>query len=176
MCHVHIIKKLPSAQRKKYLPAAQVMPCQDKPKGISLSYSNFVWNLTWTFHQRVLAKLKILLLSKTEVPQERKTFHSATARATQAESCSTWNSFQGAQGTSLRRGCQAGAAVTPSCSTAGSACAVGTACTFHLLLWATGAVTLTALWSLGIHFFPRNLSHYQKYILNVIKFAGQLAV
>lgn len=35
MCHVHITKNylLP---RGKYLPVAQVVSCQDKPKGISL--------------------------------------------------------------------------------------------------------------------------------------------
>lgn len=98
MCHVHIIKKLPSAQRKKYLPVAQVVPCQDKPKGISLWYSNFVWNLTWTFQQRVLAKLKILLLSKTEVPPERKTIHPAMARATQAQSLQHMEQLPGSTG------------------------------------------------------------------------------
>lgn len=32
MCYVHSAKKLPFAQRKKYLQVAQVVPCQDKPK------------------------------------------------------------------------------------------------------------------------------------------------
>lgn len=53
--------------RGERLPVVQLLLCQDKPPRISFWYSNFVWILTWTFQEGVLAKLKLLFPSKTEI-------------------------------------------------------------------------------------------------------------
>lgn len=158
--------------RGKYLPVAQLPLCQDKPQGISLLYSNFVWILTWSFQQRVFAKLKILLLSKTEIsPKKEKHPHcrgyshtGSELRHKRKRTHMLYNSFHTHRetGASLGRDSQGGTGSTGPAS-AGPTQPVHVrralpalfSCCFRsqgLMLWPDCQV-----WEIENHFFPREL-------------------
>lgn len=98
--------------------------------------------------------------------------------ATQAQSSSTCNSFHmhGDADTSLRRDSRAGTAVID--PTAAQLTQPVPVHCLHIPAPALGHRGCYSDWTAKFEksLFPRNLSHYQKYILNVIRFAGQLAV